>query len=66
VWQRGRPGAAGQATTRPGRHVAAGADPGPAVDSRIGLLPAERWRGCLAIAAGRWDAELLLENGGVG
>jgi hypothetical protein len=28
----------------------------PAVDSRIELLPAERWREYLAIAAGRWDA----------
>jgi hypothetical protein len=32
----------------------------PAVDSRIELLPAERWREYLAIVAGRWDAERLL------
>jgi hypothetical protein len=38
----------------------------PAVDSRIELLPAERWRIYLAIAAGRWDAERLLDSWGVG
>jgi len=38
----------------------------PAVDSRIELLPAERWRDYLAIAAGRWDAERLLDKWGVG
>jgi hypothetical protein len=37
----------------------------PAVDSRIELLPAERWRDYLAIAAGRWDAERLLGKWGV-
>jgi hypothetical protein len=37
----------------------------PAVDSRIELLPAERWRDYLAIAAGRWDAERLLDSWGV-
>jgi hypothetical protein len=37
----------------------------PAVDSRIELLPAERWREYLAIAAGRWDAERLLGRWGV-
>jgi hypothetical protein len=31
----------------------------PAVDSRIELLPAERRRWYLAVAAGRWDAERL-------
>jgi hypothetical protein len=34
----------------------------PAVDSRIELLPAERWRVYLAIAGGRWDAERLLDH----
>jgi hypothetical protein len=34
----------------------------PAVDSRIELLPAERWRDYLAIAGGRWDAERLLDE----
>jgi hypothetical protein len=34
----------------------------PAVDSRIELLPAERWRDYLAIAGGRWDAERLLDQ----
>jgi hypothetical protein len=34
----------------------------PAVDSRIELLPTERWRDYLAIARGRWDAELLLDQ----
>jgi hypothetical protein len=38
----------------------------PAVDSRIELLPPERWRDYLAIAAGRWDAERLLDSWGVG
>jgi hypothetical protein len=38
----------------------------PAVDSRIEFLPAERWRDYLAIAAGRWDAERLLDEWGVG
>jgi hypothetical protein len=38
----------------------------PAVDSRIELLPAERWRDYLAIAAGRWDAQRLLDSWGVG
>jgi hypothetical protein len=38
----------------------------PAVDSRIELLPAERWRDYLAIAAGRWDAERLLDEWRVG
>jgi hypothetical protein len=38
----------------------------PAVDSRIELLPAERWRDYLAIAAGRWDTERLLDTWGVG
>jgi hypothetical protein len=38
----------------------------PAVDSRIELLPSERWRDYLAIAAGRWDAERLLDWWGVG
>jgi hypothetical protein len=38
----------------------------PAVDSRIELLPAERWRDYLAIAAGRWDTERLLDRWGVG
>jgi hypothetical protein len=37
----------------------------PAVDSRIELLPAERWREYLAIAAGRWDAERLLGKWGI-
>lgn len=37
----------------------------PAVDSRIELLPAERWHDYLAIAAGRWDAERLLDRWGV-
>ena len=37
----------------------------PAVDSRIELLPAERWREYLAIAAGRWDAERLLDRWGI-
>jgi hypothetical protein len=37
----------------------------PAVDSRIELLPAERWRDYLAIAGGRWDAERLLDRWGV-
>ena len=37
----------------------------PAVDSRIELLPAERWRDYLAIAAGRWDAERLLGKWGI-
>jgi hypothetical protein len=37
----------------------------PAVDSRIELLPADRWRDYLAIAAGRWDAERLLGGWGV-
>jgi hypothetical protein len=36
-----------------------------AVDSRIELLPAARWRDYLAIAAGRWDAERLLDSWGV-
>lgn len=38
----------------------------PAVDSRIELLPAEHWRDYLAIAAGRWDAERLLDEWRVG
>jgi hypothetical protein len=38
----------------------------PAVDSRIELLPAERWRDYLAVAAGRWNAEGLLDSWGVG
>jgi hypothetical protein len=38
----------------------------PAVDSRIELLPAERWWDYLAIAAGRWDAERLLDEWRVG
>jgi hypothetical protein len=38
----------------------------PAVDSRIELLPAERWRDYLAIAAGRGDAERLLDEWRVG
>jgi hypothetical protein len=37
----------------------------PAVDSRIELLPAERWREYLAIAAGHWDAERLLGRWGI-
>ena len=37
----------------------------PAVDSRIELLPAERWRDYLAIATGRWDAERLLDSWGI-
>ncbi|HEX8135377.1 MAG TPA: hypothetical protein VF880_18345, partial [Actinomycetes bacterium] len=37
----------------------------PAADSRIELLPAERWREYLAIAAGRWDAERLLGKWGI-
>jgi hypothetical protein len=37
----------------------------PAVDSRIELLPADRWRDYLAIATGRWDAERLLGRWGV-
>jgi hypothetical protein len=37
----------------------------PAVDSRIELLPAARWRDYLAIVAGRWDAERLLDRWGV-
>lgn len=38
----------------------------PAVDSRIELLPAERWRDYLAIAAGRWDAERCWTSGASG
>jgi hypothetical protein len=38
----------------------------PAVDSRIELFPAERWRAYLAIAAGRWDTERLLDEWRVG
>jgi hypothetical protein len=37
----------------------------PAVDSRIELLPAERWREYPAIAAGRWDAERLRGRWGI-
>jgi hypothetical protein len=37
----------------------------PAFDSRIELLPAQRWREYLAIAAGRWDAERLLGKWGI-
>ena len=38
----------------------------PAVDSRIELLPAERWREYLAIAGGRWDAERVLDQWRIG
>jgi hypothetical protein len=38
----------------------------PAVDSRIELLPAERWHEYLAIAGGRWDAERLLDQWRIG
>jgi hypothetical protein len=38
----------------------------PAVDSRIELLPTAQWRQYLAIAAGRWDAEGLLDQWGIG
>jgi hypothetical protein len=38
----------------------------PAVDSRIELLPTAHWRQYHAIAAGRWDAERLLDQWGVG
>jgi hypothetical protein len=35
-------------------------------DSRIELPPADRWDRYLAVIAGRWDAERLLEGWGVG
>jgi hypothetical protein len=38
----------------------------PAVDSRIELLPTAVWREYLAITAGRWDAERLLDQWGIG